>query len=65
VAFFQGGKDRVVVPQQTEVMANAIRVNGQQPLVRLYPDEGHGFRQAANQIDMLRELANFYHRVFA
>lgn len=63
VAFFQGGKDRVVVPQQTEVMANAIRNNGQTPLVRLYPDEGHGFRQATNQIDMLLQLADFYHRV--
>jgi dipeptidyl aminopeptidase/acylaminoacyl peptidase len=31
-------------------------------LVRHYPDEGHGFRKAANQADMLRRLADFYQR---
>jgi dipeptidyl aminopeptidase/acylaminoacyl peptidase len=62
VAFFQGGQDRVVVPQQTNAMAEAIRANGQKPLVRHYPDEGHGFRKAANQADMLRRLADFYQR---
>lgn len=63
MAFFQGGKDPVVVPEQTDTMAAAIRANGQSPLVRRYPDEGHGFRQAANQADMLDQLAGFYHRL--
>ncbi|HSH12985.1 MAG TPA: prolyl oligopeptidase family serine peptidase [Desulfurivibrionaceae bacterium] len=61
MAFFQGGQDAVVVPDQTRAMAAAIRANGQQPLVREYPEEGHGFRKAANQADMLRRLADFYH----
>lgn len=60
MAFFQGGQDSVVVPEQTRSMARAIRANGQQPLVRLYPEEGHGFRKAANQTDMLERLADFY-----
>lgn len=60
VAFFQGGQDRVVVPQQTAMMAEAIRNNGRTPLVRLYPDEGHGFSRADNQTDMLQHLAGFY-----
>ncbi|TGN40737.1 S9 family peptidase [Marinobacter confluentis] len=60
MAFFQGGQDPVVVPEQTEAIARAIRENGQTPLVRLYPDEGHGFRKAGNQADMLRQLAVFY-----
>lgn len=60
MAFFQGGQDAVVVPEQTQNMAEAIRANGQQPLVRVYPDEGHGFRKAANQTDMLQRLADFY-----
>ena len=54
MAFFQGGQDAVVVPEQTQNMAEAIRANGQQPLVRVYPDE------AANQTDMLQRLADFY-----
>ena len=62
MAFFQGGKDSVVVPEQTRSMAEALRANGQQPLVRLYPEEGHGFRKAVNHADMLSRLAAFYSR---
>ncbi len=60
MAFFQGGQDSVVVPEQTRSMAEAIRANGHQPLVRIYPEEGHGFRKAANQADMFQRLAYFY-----
>ncbi len=60
MAFFQGGQDAVVVPEQTRSMAEAIRANGQKPLVRIYSDEGHGVRKAANQTDMLQRLADFY-----
>ncbi|QSP96470.1 S9 family peptidase [Marinobacter salinisoli] len=59
-AFFQGGQDAIVVPEQTQRMATAIRANGRESLVQVYPDEGHGFRKASNQADMLTRLAAFY-----
>lgn len=64
MAFFQGGQDAVVVPEQTRAMAEAIRANGHQPMVRVYPEEGHGFRVASNQSDMLRCLTDFYQQSF-
>ena len=58
--FFQGGKDRVVVPQQTEVMVNALKGQGIPVEYHLYPDEQHGFRQAENQIHSLEAELAFY-----
>ncbi|MDO3721665.1 prolyl oligopeptidase family serine peptidase [Marinobacter sp. chi1] len=60
MAFFQGGQDAIVVPEQTHRMATAIRANGRESFVQVYPDEGHGFRKASNQADMLTQLAVFY-----
>lgn len=63
VIFFQGGLDAVVVPAQTESMVAALRGNGLAVEYRLYPDERHGFRQAAHLAEVLeRELA-FYRQV--
>lgn len=60
VIFFQGGLDAVVVPAQTESMVAALRGNGLAVAYHLYPDERHGFRQAAHLAEVLeRELA-FY-----
>lgn len=64
MAFFQGGQDSVVLPEQTRSMAEAIRANGQQPLVRIYPDEGHGFSKAVNHAHMLSTLADFYRQYY-
>lgn len=58
--FFQGGKDRVVVPQQTEVMVNALKRQNIPVEYHLYPDEQHGFRQAENQIHSLEAELAFY-----
>ena len=62
VLFFQGMKDQVVPPEQTERMASALRHNGIAVEVRLFEDEGHGFRDSAVQIQVLEETENFFRR---
>lgn len=58
--FFQGGKDRVVVPQQTEVMVDALKQRNIPVEYHLYPLEQHGFRQAENQIHSFDAELQFY-----
>ena len=48
VVFFQGAEDAVVPPNQTEVMVEALRRNGNAVGYFLFSGEQHGFRQAAN-----------------
>jgi dipeptidyl aminopeptidase/acylaminoacyl peptidase len=48
VIFFQGAEDAVVPPNQTEVMVEALRRNGNAVGYFLFSGEQHGFRQAAN-----------------
>ncbi|HKT31553.1 MAG TPA: S9 family peptidase [Gammaproteobacteria bacterium] len=64
VIFFQGLKDKVVPPDQTERMVQALRAN-QVPVEYLtFPEEGHGFRRRETlQVTLETELA-FYGRVF-
>ncbi|MBU2965439.1 prolyl oligopeptidase family serine peptidase [Amphritea sp. 2_MG-2023] len=61
--FFQGGQDRVVVPQQTDVIVNALKQRGIAVEYHLYPDEQHGFRQASNQVHSLEAELQFYQRL--
>ena len=58
--FFQGMQDRVVPPAQTERMAAALRHNGINVEVRLFEEEGHGFRDSAVQIQVLEETEAFF-----
>lgn len=46
----QGGQDRVVPPSQAEAIVAAVRARGLPVAYLLFPDEGHGFRRAENQI---------------
>ena len=62
VLFFQGMKDRVVPPEQTERMASALRNNGIAVEVRFFEDEGHGFRDSAVQIQVLEETEAFFRK---
>ncbi|PAU61522.1 S9 family peptidase [Pseudomonas indica] len=63
VIFFQGGLDAVVVPAQTESMVAALRERGVPVEYHLYPDERHGFRQAAHLSHALEREFRFYQRV--
>ena len=65
VLFFQGLKDKVVPPEQTERMAAALRANGIPVEVRLFEDEGHGFRNQATQVDVLERTEAFFRRQFS
>ena len=60
--FFQGLQDKVVPPEQTERMAEALRSNGIPVEVRLFDDEGHGFRNQATQIEVLEATEAFFRR---
>lgn len=58
--FFQGGKDKVVVPDQTERMVAALRDNGIDVEYHCYPEERHGFRNHENQVHSLEAECAFY-----
>ena len=60
VLFFQGLQDRVVPPEQTERMAAALRAKGIPVEVRLFEQEGHGFRDSNVQIQVLEETEAFF-----
>ncbi len=60
----QGDEDKVVPPNQAEMMVRALRSKGVRVEYKLYKGEQHGFRKADTIVDSLnRELA-FYLSVF-
>jgi dipeptidyl aminopeptidase/acylaminoacyl peptidase len=64
VLLLQGLDDRVVPPEQAEVMAAALRDLGVPVAHVTFPGEGHGFRSAENQIRALEAELSFYGQVF-
>jgi dienelactone hydrolase len=60
VIFFQGSEDTVVPPNQTEVMVEALRRNGNAVGYFLFAGEQHGFRRAANIKRCLDAELTFY-----
>src|SRR6202035_5768220 len=48
VIFFQGDEDMVVLPNQTEMMVDALRKKGTPVGYLLFTGEQHGFRKAEN-----------------
>lgn len=58
--FFQGGRDRVVVPEQTLAMVKALKDAGQQAELVWFDDAEHGFRTLQSQIKVLDTLWQFY-----
>ena len=63
IILFQGLDDRVVPPEQAEVMADALRSRGIPVAHVTYEGEGHGFRKAENQIRTLEAELSFYGQV--
>ncbi|BAZ43325.1 peptidase S9 prolyl oligopeptidase [Chondrocystis sp. NIES-4102] len=64
VIFFQGLEDRVVPPNQAEMMFNAIRDKGLPVAYLTFEHEGHGFRLSENIKKALDSELYFYSRVF-
>ena len=62
--FFQGLDDKVVPPQQSEVMVNALREAGVPVAYMTLEGEGHGFRKADSIVRTLEAELYFYLRVF-
>jgi dipeptidyl aminopeptidase/acylaminoacyl peptidase len=61
---FQGADDRVVPPNQSELIVQALRSRRVPVAYLLYPGEGHGFRKPANIIRSLQSELSFYGQVF-
>ncbi|MDQ3668424.1 MAG: S9 family peptidase [Acidobacteriota bacterium] len=62
--FFHGLDDKVVPPNQAEVMVEALRAKGIPVAYVLFEGEQHGFRQAKNIKRALDGELYFYSRVF-
>ncbi|MBK9969313.1 MAG: prolyl oligopeptidase family serine peptidase [Acidimicrobiaceae bacterium] len=57
------GDDDLVVPvRQSPVFAHRVRAAGGDVQLHVYPGEGHGFRQVANQLDEYRRAEEFLAR---
>ncbi len=61
--FFQGLDDKVVLPNQAEMMVEALRKKGIPVAYVAYEGEGHGFRRAENIIHSQQAELYFYAQV--
>jgi dipeptidyl aminopeptidase/acylaminoacyl peptidase len=64
IILFQGLEDKVVPPNQSEMMADALRKKGLKVKYVTFEGEQHGFRKAENIITSLEEELAFYRDVF-
>ena len=64
IIFFQGLDDRVVPPNQAELMADALDRQGLPVACLMFEGEGHGFRKAETLRRCLEAELAFYGRVF-
>ncbi len=64
VIFFQGLEDRIVPPNQSQAMADALRAKGLAVAYLPFEGEQHGFRQGENIRRALDGELYFYSRVF-
>ncbi|MCC5860908.1 MAG: S9 family peptidase [Gammaproteobacteria bacterium] len=63
VVFFQGLRDRVVPPEQSRRMADALRTQGVPVCLITFAEEGHGFRQAETLSRCIAAEYSFYARI--
>ncbi|RIK08822.1 MAG: peptidase [Acidobacteria bacterium] len=64
VIFFQGLEDKVVPPDQAEMMIEAMKARGIRYSYVTFPDEQHGFRRASNIEKSLATELEFFAEVF-
>lgn len=65
VIFLQGLEDKVVPPNQAEMMVKLLENKGIQVGYVTFADEGHGFRKANNIIRAMEAELAFYRDVFS
>jgi dipeptidyl aminopeptidase/acylaminoacyl peptidase len=61
---FQGLDDKIVPPNQAEMMFEAVRAKGLPVAYLPFEGEGHGFRRAENIKRTLEAELYFYSKVF-
>lgn len=59
----QGADDRVVPPDQAEMLADALREQRQPVAMLVFDGEGHGFRQPENLVRALEAEVSFYSQI--
>ncbi|MGB0722245.1 MAG: alpha/beta hydrolase family protein, partial [Gammaproteobacteria bacterium] len=64
VIFFQGLDDKVVPPNQAEMMVDALKAKGVPVAYLSFEGEGHGFRKADTIERVLEAELYFYGRIF-
>jgi dipeptidyl aminopeptidase/acylaminoacyl peptidase len=64
IIFFQGDEDKIVPPNQAELMVNALKEKGLPVAYLLFEGEQHGFRKAENIRRAIDGEFYFYSRVF-
>ncbi len=64
VIFFQGLEDRVVPPNQSRIMADALRAKGLPVAILTFEGEQHGFRKRDTIVRCLEAELDFYGAVF-
>lgn len=64
VIFFQGSEDKIVPPNQAEMMVAALKAKGVTVEYVLFEGEQHGFRKAENIKCAIDGEFNFYAKVF-
>ncbi len=64
VIFFQGDEDKIVLPNQAQMMYDALIKKGIKSEYWLFKGEQHGFRKAENRITALEKQRAFFLKVF-
>lgn len=64
VIFFQGSEDRIVPPNQSQAMTQALRSRAIPTAYLEFEGEGHGFRDGRNIVRAVRSEVAFFSRVF-
>ncbi len=64
VIFFQGDEDKIVLPNQAQMMYDALVKKGIESEYWLFKGEQHGFRKAENRITALEKQRAFFLKVF-
>ncbi|HEX9134081.1 MAG TPA: S9 family peptidase [Ktedonobacteraceae bacterium] len=64
IIFFQGLEDKIVLPNQSELIVGAMRARGLPVAYIAFEGEGHGFRRAENIKRSLEAELYFYSRIF-
>jgi dipeptidyl aminopeptidase/acylaminoacyl peptidase len=64
IIFFQGDEDKIVPPNQAEMMVDALKIKGLPVAYVLFAGEQHGFRKAENIKRTLDGELYFYSKIF-